>query len=369
MQEERKMILKMIEDGKISAEEGMRLLETINEREKQAEPEPEQTSFEDDSAHSDRNSQESGEWSYRRAEEKMTSFANKFSGFVDDAVHRLKEFDLDFNFGTAEKIDHVFQQRDVYVKEADIHVENGAVEIRPSDEKKVRIECDVQVFRVKDAETARREFLREAQFSISNGRLRFDVRKKSMKVNTVVYLPTGDLEKLKIYAFNGRINAGSLPVHKLDIRGVNSKIAVERIDAKEARIETTNGSITVRQFNAMDGELKSMNGTVTVDAGRGDFHLESVNGTLHFRLSEASQSKAYLKTVMGSVYVAVPDGVKVEADVKTTVGGLHCQLPNMSVIEEKKDYAQKRQTFLANKEGDGHFYIEAESTTGSIHVK
>lgn len=375
MQEERRLILKMIEDGKISAEEGMNLLNALKEEpEKNAAKDEEpvfqqqQTSEKKDRTRSQKSKGDSP-WDYQRAEEKMTSFATRFSEFVDDAVHRVKDFDLDFNFGPSESIEHVFQHKDVFLKEANIHIENGNIELRPWHEKDIRIECEVQVYRVKDSETARREFLRDAHFSFSNGKLQFEARKKSMKVNTVIYFPTDNLDKLKLYAFNGKVTGEHIPVHHLEAKIINGKVSFDQIDAKEVLVDTMNGSINIRQLNAMEAELKTKNGPISVDAGRGNFTMESVNGTIHFRLSEASQSKAYIKTTMGSVHIAVPEGVKTEGDVKTTVGGIHCQLPNMSIIDEKKEYAQKRITFLANKQGSGHFYIEAEATTGSVHIK
>ncbi len=366
------MILKMIEDGKISAEEGMRLLESLKEDEK-AQEEEQQESASAGSQHREEPlpppfTEGASGWD-RRAEEKMTSFASRFSEFVDDAVKRVKDADFDWNFGPSQRIEHVFQHKDVLLREVDLHIENGSIELRPWEENDIRIECQVQVYRVRDEETARREFLQDAQFSFSNGKLQLESRKKSMKVNTIVYFPTNDVDRVQLYTFNGKISGDNLPVHYLKAKAVNGKISLDQVDAKEAHIETFNGPIHVRRLNSLDGTLKTMNGTINVDAGRGNIHAESVNGTVHFRLAEASQSKAYVKTTTGSIHIAVPEGVKTEADIKTTVGAIHAQLPNLSIIEEKKDFANKRMTFLANKQGDGHFYIEAEAATGSVHIK
>ncbi|WP_147804361.1 DUF4097 family beta strand repeat-containing protein [Alkalicoccus halolimnae] len=367
MQEERQMILKMIEDGKISAEEGMRLLNALKEGSREEE-EPASSKEKNQEGKSQGQDQRS-QWDYRKAEETFNTFATKFSEFVDDAVHRVKEFDLDFNFGPSESIQHVFEHKDVFLKEADIHIENGNIELKPWNEKDIRIECDVQVYRMKDKESAKREFLRDVQFSFSNGKLKLEARKKTMRVNTVIYFPTEHLDKLKLYTFNGKMNGEDIPVHRLEAKAINGKVSFDRVDAKEVRIETINGPINIRRLHSMEAELKTMNGTLNIEAGRGNMHLESVNGTIHFRLSEASQSKAYIKTTTGSIYIAVPDGVKTEGEAKTNVGGIHCQLPNMSVIDEKKDFANKKLTFLANKEGEGHFYIEAEASTGSVNIK
>ncbi|TVP83089.1 MAG: DUF4097 domain-containing protein [Alkalicoccus sp.] len=375
MQEERQMILKMIEDGKISAEEGMRLLNALKDEESGGKASEEKSGKEEEDRRSEETKRSStsrkqrGPWDYQQAEEKFNSFASKFSEFVDDAVHRVKDMDLDFNFGSSEGMDHVFEQKNVFLKEADIHVENGSIDLRPSESGDVHIKCDVQVYRVRDKEEARREFLRDVEFSVSNGKLKLESRKKSMKVNAIVYMPVENLDKLKLYTFNGKMKGEHIPVHELNAKAVNGKISFERIDAKECHLETMNGSISVKQLYTVEAELKTMNGSVDIEAARGNIHIESVNGTVHFRLAEASQAKTYIKTTTGSIFVAVPENAKTEGEVKTSVGGIHCQLSDMSIIEEKKEFASKKMTFIANKQGEGHFYIEAEAVTGSVHVK
>ncbi|QKS72274.1 DUF4097 domain-containing protein [Paenalkalicoccus suaedae] len=374
MQEERRMILKMIEDGTISAEEGIKLLTALGEKEADKKTESASSASSTTTTHSHEVSQHVDvdrrtDTGYKQSEEKMSGFASKFSEFVDDAVNKIKELDLDFNFGSAQQVQHVFQHKDVFLKEADIHIENGSIELRPWNEKDIRIECDVQVYRVRSAEEARREFLRDAQFSFSNGKLRLESRKKTMKVNTVIYFPTDDLEKIKLYTFNGKISGEEIPVHVFSLKAVNGKVNFSRIDAKEVAIETVNGTIDLGRLNAVDGSLKTMNGTVRVEAARGNIDAESVNGSIYYHLSEPSQSKAYVKTTTGSIHVYVPNNAKTEGELKSTVGSINCHLPTMSVIEEKKEFANKRLTFIANKEGDGHFYIEAEAATGSVNVK
>ncbi|PRO65603.1 DUF4097 family beta strand repeat-containing protein [Alkalicoccus urumqiensis] len=376
MQEERRMILKMIEDGKISAEEGMRLLESLRDEKKEEEPsssapenEPDSGGQQTSSGSYRKDGASQGPWSREGAEEKWSSFATRFSEFVDEAVNRVKEFDFDFNsFASGVKVQHVFQHNDVLLREADIHIENGDIELRPWEENTIRIECDVQVYRARDEESARREFLQEAQFSFSNGKLRLESRKKSVRVNTVIYFPTGDLDKLNLYTFNGKMRGEHIPVHHVFAKAVNGRLHFDRLDAKEVQLETYNGPVHIGRLHAVESYIKTLNGSVTVDAGRGSLHVESVNGSVHFRLAEASQSKMYVKTTTGSVHIAVPENVKTEGDLKATVGSIRNQLPNLSILEEKKEFANKKMTFLSNKDGEGHFYIEAEASTGSVHL-
>jgi len=381
MQEERKMILKMIEDGKISAEEGLQLLNALkddnnNGKKEKTGPHSEEDAYQHTSRPSkqdkDRYVSRDVNWDgggYKRAEEKVTSFATRFSDFVEDAIHKIKEFDLDFNFGSSVEVEHIFQHRNAIVKAVDIHVENGSITFLPWEEEDIRIECHVKVYKVKDTDEARRVFLNEVNFNINDGKLVLQTKKKSMKVNTVIYVPKQHLEKIKLYAFNGKITGENVNVNNMEAKTVNGRIDFQEVHADHVNFETVNGTIAVAHLFADKSEAKTVNGTVSIKTSKGDLDVETLNGTIHYTLLERSNARVYLKTTTGSVSVQVPDHVKTEGELKTTVGGIQCDLPQMSVIDEKKDFASKTMSFIANKNEEAHLYVEAEATTGTISIK
>ncbi|PYZ92836.1 DUF4097 domain-containing protein [Salipaludibacillus keqinensis] len=385
MHEERKMILKMIEDGKISAEEGLQLLNALrDDKDEPSNKKPNQEkrgphgneSFDDQEQtkrkETDHYLSRNVNWDgggYRRAEEKMTTFASRFSEFVEEAVHKIKEFDLDFNFGSSVEVEHIFQHKGAVVKDVDIHVENGSVTFLPWDEDDIRIKCQVKVYKVRDTDEARRVFLDDVHFSCSNEKVRMEAKKKSMKVNTVVYVPKQYLEKIKLYAFNGKVTGENVTVKTMEAKTVNGRVDFQTISADHVQLETVNGTISVSHLASTQTDVKTVNGTVSVQSSKGDLDVETLNGTIHYTLVKQANARAYMKTTTGSVNVRVPDNVKTEGELKTTVGGIQCDLPKLTIIDEKKDFASKKMSFLANKQEEAHFYLEAEATTGTIAVK
>jgi DUF4097 and DUF4098 domain-containing protein YvlB len=370
MQEERKMILKMIEEGKISAEEGLQLLNALKE-DKQEGPKQDYTKNAD---HGEGSVSREVDWeqgsSYRQKyREKSPSFAARFTEFIEDAVQKIKEFDLDFNFGSSVEIQHTFQHRDAIIEYLDVSVENGNITLKPWDEEDIRVECAVKVYKVRDTDEARRLFLDEVVFDVTNNRLRFMSGRKTMKVNTVLYVPKKDLEKIKLYTFNGKISGDKIPGKKFEAQTVNGRIGFEEINAEEVRLETVNGTISVGKLTAAHCDTKTVNGTIAITGNSRELEAETLNGTVNYTLLEPESSKAYIKTTTGSVMIHVPEDVKTEGELKSTVGGIHCDLPQLTVIEEKKEFASKSMAFLANKNGERSFYIEAEATTGSITVR
>ncbi|TMW72544.1 DUF4097 domain-containing protein [Alteribacter natronophilus] len=371
MQEERKMILKMIEDGKISAEEGLQLLNALKDDGQSG-----KSAAQDQSdSHKDPQTEistkvdwENGDGGYR-SRTRQSGFASRFTEFIEDAVHKIKEFDLDFNFGSSVEIEHIFQHTGASVSQVDVNVENGSILFRPWEEPDVRVECNVKVYKVNDGDEARRYFLNEVIFDVTDGRLRIKSPSKSMKVNSVVYVPRKDLEKIKLYAFNGRISGETIEADNVEAQTVNGRIGFETIRGRDVRLETVNGTIATDSLEVDHCDAKTVNGTIDLRVARGELDVETLNGTINYTLTEPVQSKAYFKTTTGSVSVELPEALKVEGNLKSSVGGLNCDLPGMTVIDEKKEFASKRMSFLANKDAETPFYLEAESTTGSVNIR
>ncbi|WP_416147182.1 DUF4097 family beta strand repeat-containing protein [Salipaludibacillus sp. HK11] len=385
MQEERIMILKMIEDGKVSADEGLQLLNALKDDKDSEQQQMKgshseaQSSASSSQAQSRSTQQETDRYVSRnvnwdgggnqRTEDRIHSFASRFSEYIEEAVHKIKEFDLDFNFGSSIEVEHIFQHRNAEVKDVDIHVENGSISFLPWEEDDIRVECNVKVYKVRDSDEARRVFLDDVHFSFKDEKVRFKAKKKSMKVNTVVYVPKKQLEKVKLYAFNGKLTGENVKVNSIEAKTVNGRIDFAEIIAKYVNLETVNGTISVPRLQAEKSDVKTINGTVSVKTINGDLDVETLNGTIHYTLLDRSSARAYLKTTTGSVSVQVPDHVKTEGELKTTVGAIQCDLPKMTIIDEQKDFASKKISFLANKQEEAHFYVEAEATTGTISVK
>ncbi|WP_096436975.1 DUF4097 family beta strand repeat-containing protein [Alteribacter populi] len=370
MQEERKMILKMIEDGKISTDEGLQLLNALKENDKTTTPDTEEEPSVSDSP--TRAVSKDVDWRNAqgyRGKERQNSFASRFTDFVEDAVQKIKEFDLDFNFGSSVEIEHIFQHTNASVQDVDVSVENGSVTFRPWEEKDIRVECNVKVYKVKDADEARRFFLDEVIFDLKENKLKLKSPSKSMKVNTIIYIPKADLNRVKLYAFNGKVSGESVEASTFEVQTVNGRVGFEKIEGKDVRLETVNGTISVSKLSVEHCDAKTVNGTIAISTSEGVVDVETLNGTINYTLLEPKASRAYFKTTTGSVVVNVPNDVKVEGDLKTTVGGINCDLPKLTVIDEKKDWANKQMSFLANKEATTSFYVEAEATTGSITIK
>ncbi|WP_088104249.1 DUF4097 family beta strand repeat-containing protein [Halalkalibacter urbisdiaboli] len=357
--EERKMILKMIEDGKITAEEGLKLLEALED----GKSSEQQTTAVSTNVN----------WSEGREERQQRHFsssASKFTSFLESAFQKIKDFDLDFNFGTSIDIDHIFQHREISPKSLDISLENGSIEIIPWDEPDVRIECQAKVYRVKDSEEARRVFLQESRFNVDAEKLVFQTKVKYMKTHTVVYVPKTSFDLIKLYTFNGQIKGKPIVVDTLDVNTLNGGLSFDAVTAKKVMAETVNGSIELKQLDVHLIDAKTIHGGITLLGQMQDVDVETINGTVTYELTSLTKDGyADLKATTGSINITLPDALRVEGKLKTNVGGFLVDVPDHEVLSEKKEFAAKSLSFVARKEAQPTIKINATTNTGSISTK
>ncbi|WP_332249053.1 SHOCT-like domain-containing protein [Bacillus sp. J33] len=143
MKEERKRILKMVEEGKLTVDEALTLLEQL-EKSKETMEQKQGDLVKELSAYVKFEEAKKEE----PAGSKHQSAKEKIIDFVDSALKKVKDFDLDFNFGKSVEISHIFQHADTYLKDLDIDVANGTVRVVPWEQRDVRVECRAKVYRV-----------------------------------------------------------------------------------------------------------------------------------------------------------------------------------------------------------------------------
>ncbi|WP_066156951.1 DUF4097 family beta strand repeat-containing protein [Halalkalibacter krulwichiae] len=364
--EERKMILKMIEDGKITAEEGLKLLEAIDKPEsEQAKAEPRNKS-----EVTTKVKWEDGDKYRERARQAASSTTNVFTNFIETAIQKIKDVDLDFNFGPHVVVDHIFQHRDMKPTALDVSLENGSITFKPWDEEDIRIECEAKVYRVRDTEEARRVFLQETAFRVDERKMLFHTKTKSIKVQTTIYVPRVQFSHIKLYTFNGQIHGEHIHVDTLDVNAVNGALTFADVTAKKAMAETVHGAIDFKQIEIEVFDGKTLNGAITLTGKIQDVDVETINGSITYNIDDLTESGyADLKATTGSIHLFVPKTTRIEGKLKTNVGGFTVDLEDYEVLEEKKEFAQKSMNFLGNQVSSPRLKLSATANTGSVLVK
>ncbi|MHC0037826.1 DUF4097 family beta strand repeat-containing protein [Pseudoneobacillus sp. C159] len=358
MKQQRARILKMVEEGKLTVEEALTLLEGLEKA-------PSTPPVDDLSAHIKVENTEKKDESYY----KFQSTKEKIFEFVDSAFKKMKEIDIDFNFGKSIEIAHIFQQPAVEFNDIDVHVANGSVKLIPWDQQEVRVECGAKIYRVETLEEARTTFLQGVVFSVENNRLSFQTQHKWMKVDAKMYIPQTDYDKVRVRLYNGPITAENMNIQDLKMDTANGKITIENLKGHKGELETANGRIQVKKSLIENFEAETINGAIKFE---GDFqkgNLHTFNGNILCALTGPATERVTLKATTGNIDLYVPEEVAVSGDLKTNLGNFNVKLEGIEIIAEKSEMVQKFLYFKSIKEQENVLKIQSETKTGTIKIK
>ncbi|SDH20576.1 DUF4097 and DUF4098 domain-containing protein YvlB [Alteribacillus persepolensis] len=391
MEEERKLILKMVEEGKISADEGAKLLkalqqetnEDVSNKTTSSVSASEQADSTYDRADVSQPETTNGSLStkvnweegnkrydeWEKEKQKKSEATTSFTDFIDNAIQKIRELDLDFNFGTYENVRHIFQHKNMTQTVLDISLENGSVELTPWNESDIKIVCDAKVYKGKNQEEARQEFLKETTFETDGTQLNFYTKTKAMKVNAVVYIPKKAYERVQLYTFNGHLKGESLIADSFSGKAVNGSLTITSPNHLRFSGETVNGPIKIHGGTLDIADIKTMNGTIELDTDIRDVEAESVNGTIDSKLAISQDARASLSATTGSIFITLPSDIRTDGQLRTNVGNYNYALSDMEITEEKKDFIQKSLQFTSNHSASPRLRLDAATKTGSISLK
>lgn len=363
MQNERKRILKMVEEGKLAVDEALMLLEELEKTQKTMEQKQEEIVHELSTAVQFEEAKKD-----EPIHHKFQSAKDKIFEFVDSALKKIKDIDLDLNFGHSVEISHIFHQADVYLKDMDIDVSNGSLKIVPWDQGDVRIECQAKVYRVETQEQARQSFLKDVVFAIEGEKLRFLTQQKWMKVDAVVFVPHSQYEKVRVRMFNGPITGEELNINDFRIKTANGKIEFASVSGNRLEAETANGHIKIMNSTVNRLEAETINGAINLEGDFRKVEAQTFNGNLTCHLQGTECESISVKGTTGSIDLFVPPGMKMDGELKSNLGGFNVKLEGIQIVEDKSEVIQKLLRFKSIDSGSGAAKVLADTKTGSITI-
>ncbi|MEQ6378383.1 DUF4097 domain-containing protein [Bacillaceae bacterium S4-13-56] len=356
MSEEKKRILKLVEDGVLSAEEGLALLEKLEK--------PKEKTFEISTNVDWENEQERLEQG-----ESNTSLRQKIFEFIDETIEKIKKVDLDLNFGAYEEVSHIFQLRGENFEDVIIDLSNGDLQIELWDDPDVRVECKAKVYHAKSKEHAKEFFLDHVDASVREGLFHFSSDSKKVKSDVKLYFPKHSYEKLVARLFNGTIQTKSMDIGKVTLKTANGKIRVEQLKAEELEVETSNGNILLEDVSLNECDVESINGKIQLVGAFSKVDVQTVNGSIDCQWKDGLPRAGFFRNTSGNINLTLPRHVQIHAELKTALGNTSCNLDDYHVIEERKDVLGKYLHVEAQKEQESTLHIDAESKTGSIQIQ
>ncbi|MDX8343272.1 DUF4097 domain-containing protein [Rossellomorea sp. YZS02] len=361
MNEERKRILDMLENGTISAQEALALLEALEKQPKTSKTK--EKDFLDDFVSIFQDEKKDGK------DQHSGNPKDKLLDFMNSALNKIKNFDFDFQWNQSVELSHVYQQPNTDFVKIDVDVANGKVELIPWDGEEVRVECEAKVYRTEDHEEARKQFMENTSFAVDEDTLYYSTQLKWMKVDSKLYIPKHQYKRISVRLFNGGLKASNLEVEDLRTKAANGKIEIDRLSSKKVEVETSNGAITIKNAKADHVEAESINGKVHVEGDILYSDVQSLNGNIVCALTGEKSDTVHAKTVTGNIDLFVPENINISGEAKSNFGSFKVELQGIDVLEEKNEVVQKSIRFSRKTDSTDKLHLFAETKAGSVLIK
>ena len=318
MSDEQHMILQMVAEGKITADEGARLLEAIKPK-----------------ADSSFSKERMDEWG-----ERISSF---FSGDASDWIRNLGSI-----FGPkatfSEEEDQTLEAEGISVIQAG--TTNGRIVTTGTDTSQIRIQVR-KVVRAPREEDAR-AFSKHVEISVDKVDSAIQIREKhpvpppgiTVTTDLTIQCPAG--VDLKLRSTNGQVKV-SHTEGATDLITTNGMI----------QLESLTGPVTARSTN---GSVQASSHTL-----RERLDFQTTNGAIK-TVVDSGDAPIRLATTNGSITLTLPDDFSGMLDANTSNGVIHSELPVAVSHQSKRHLAGRLGT-------ESETPIDIETKNGGIRLK
>ena len=145
-----------------------------------------------------------------------------------------------------------------------------------------------------------------------------------------------------------------------EVQTKNAPIRVEQFKG-DLNATTKNGSIAIKTLSG-SAELSTMNSRVSIEDGRGRFEVRTINGPIKFQGSMEPKSHNRLSTLNGNIKVALDADPSLALTAATTNGRVRCEVPGFVASVEKRHK-------LKGTVGEGEAELIAKTVNGSIAIQ
>ncbi len=313
--EEILMILKMVQDGKITNEDAAKLIEAI-EGKKDSEG----------SKYENRGKKTVGRASF---EEKMEDMAKGLENMVSDVVdstqkafRNIPEVDLGNWFNQVEKRHFSYKAHEGM--DLDVITKNGAIKVYPGEDK---IGVVFSIYAKKDADID--EIMKNIHIEHTDSKLKLDASGVNGGVSIEMRIPDINYNKADFITKNGSLRCGRIKAGNLTLTTKNGSLKVENAKSPVIQANTKNGSLACRNCESDKVRLNTTNGSITVNDSKCTLlDLNTTNGSIKCYSSKSDNIDANTSNASIRMEGFEPHGSNGIMNLKTSNGNIRIQLPD-----------------------------------------
>ena len=403
MNEEKRQILEMVGEGKISQEDALRLLEALEDdpvdrafdeamsqlREDQGKAGPEPPPPEPPIEPTVRPRQE-GIWS--EVEDAAREVGQVLSQTAAVAMDAVSE-GMQWAKGAVQKIPGVSPwweggtdapegysqpQEPVEVEKIEIQWVNGPVEIVPWEGNYVNVteyaqrplqEGQQLEMAVTEGGTMRIRWTRDKGFFKGLGLSKYllvqvpagmELEKvKAANVSGSLQAQGLRAEKWDLSTTSGRVEAAGIRAEKLKLASVSGVVHAENVQCEELRLNTTSGRIEAPGFGSEHAKMTSVSGAVEAYGNGERLEAKTVSGSILLQTEQPPES-VRLETMSGRISLVLPPNDGFTAQYESMSGAFASGFPVTGTLGEKTGKAVY---------GDGEMEISLNTMSGKMEIR
>lgn len=410
MDAERKRIMKLVEDGVISAEEAITLLEALNKKgadqaQSQAtsqeqsnvvplppkHEESQSSSQHQQQTHSQQHQQQSKTTGFEdlfgkdfntkemnkkldefmnEIKEDLSEFSSRMMGILNTTYKKLKDFDLDFPISPNRvEFEKQYSFNGNEIRGIQVEIPNGRVEAVRSETNELKVVAKVKTMMIDNDEEKTKTQFEQEFVKLDDGKLELKCSSKMTQVNIILMIPEKQYDIVLFKLLNGGVSIDNLKSKLVKIRTYNGAIKYDGGEFKNADVQSGNGAIEIVRVKGEDLEVQTVNGRIYVDGDLEEVEAESANGAVIVTTHHKNARKIKAHTVAGAVELYVPKTVSINGVASTNFGRVDVGLADVIARTEEEQFLMKTVHFDKIIENAPILKLIGESRTGSIIVR
>jgi DUF4097 and DUF4098 domain-containing protein YvlB len=392
--EEKMLILKMLQEGKITAEEAHKLLEAIDGG---------NASFETDARRNEKKFEEKMQEIQQKATKvaeklgsSLNSSAEKFSSnsekFGDDFAKRMETFGNDIADSAVKFTDKLVNYLGNFIDVGNDKYQYSKNYVYPLADH-AEISIDTCNFAVIVSPTTENDLLVNLYINSSVPSLVVDEFFKAEQVNNHISLKTQfpsrtwgkveilvpkHLSNLHITTTNGKCEINDITADNIESNTSNGRITLSNCQGKTIEAVTSNGRITASGTSAAFADFSTSNGKIEIDNCKFDkLDAKTSNGAIlldGIYKMNSTEGNYNLRTSNGKITIDLNNSETCGymLDATTSVGSISVDLPQLNYFVDKKSFSMQSVAQIKSANFDSvtdKIFINAHTSNSSIVVE
>jgi len=359
LKEERMMILTMLEEGKISSQEALKLLEALDDND------DEDFVSKDDKTDDKKVDIDKMGKVIKEQGKKIEQFGNDVSNKISNLFGGIKEKSPSINFlGNYETINTTLEKDISHIEKPNIDIKsiNGNISLKPWDKESILVKVASSYKKgTMDKNDTFYDFYEE-----DNNIVFKPSYTNNIGIKLEVLVPNREYEKIILNTSNDKIEIEDINVDNLICDTTNASIAVSGLNGENVKLVTKNGRISLENINSPIIMANSTNSSVSLDKIKSEkIFVYTKNGRIYLRDVESHSIEGI--TSNASIEVKNPIGKNIK--LVTSNGKIICDEFSAKDMEKLELTTSNASINTHFNEFNNILYFDFETSLGNINLE